>query len=161
MVEQSHAGADTRTVNANTREQHLVDAVRALSRLSRLVERASDELSGADYRVMAAIASGEARATRLASRLALGKPAISSSIDSLSKRGLIVKSSVEGDNRAIQLSLSEEGAELFDRMESRMVRQLELLAERTPEPGKTVQALTWLGDVIEASMVAHSIEVTA
>jgi DNA-binding MarR family transcriptional regulator len=134
----------------------VTEAVRALSRLSRIVERASDELSGADYRVMAAIVSGEARATRLASRLALGKPAISSSIDSLSKRGLVVKSSVEGDNRAIALSLSEEGAELFQRMEARMARQLELLAERTPNPAETIAAITALGDVVEESMQAHA-----
>jgi DNA-binding MarR family transcriptional regulator len=139
----------------------ITDAVRALSRLSRIVERASDELSGADYRVMAAIVGGEARASRLASRLALGKPAISSSIESLSRRGLIVKSSVEGDNRAIELSLSSEGAELLERMEARMVRQLQLLAERTPEPAGTIAAISALGDVIEASMQAHAREVLA
>jgi DNA-binding MarR family transcriptional regulator len=139
----------------------VTEAVRALSRLSRIVERASDELSGADYRVMAAIVGGEARATRLASRLALGKPAISSSIDSLSRRGLVVKSSVEGDNRAIELSLSPDGAELFQRMEARMTRQLQLLAERTSDPAATVRAISELGDVIEASMQAHAREVLA
>jgi DNA-binding MarR family transcriptional regulator len=139
----------------------IIEAVRALSRLSRIVERASDQLSGADYRVMAAIVGGEARASRLASRLALGKPAISSTVDSLSKRGLVVKSDVEGDNRAIALSLSEEGAELFHSMEARMARQFELLAERTPNGGQVIESINWLGDAIEASMAAHSREVQA
>ena len=134
------------------------EAVQALSRLSRIVERASDELSFADYRVLSAIAAGEARASRLASRLLLGKPTISSTIDSLSKRGLVVRSTVEGDNRAIELSLSPEGAELFSRMETRMVRQLELLAARTPNPGQAIESLGWFGVVIEESMVAHSRE---
>ncbi len=138
-------------------QRDLVDAVRALSRLSRIVERASDELSFADYRVMSAIAGGEARASRLASRLLLGKPTISSTVDSLSKRGLIVKSTVEGDNRAVELSLSAEGAELFERMEARMVRQLELLAERTPDPPVRSSGVScWLGAVIEESMAAHA-----
>jgi DNA-binding MarR family transcriptional regulator len=140
--------------------ESLVDAVRALSRLSRIVERASDELSSADYRVLSAIAGGEARASRLASRLLLGKPTISSTVESLSNRGLLVKSTVEGDNRAIELSLSAEGTEVFERMESRMVRQLELLAERTADPGRVVAALDWLGVVIEESMAAHAREVT-
>ncbi|HEY2643191.1 MAG TPA: MarR family winged helix-turn-helix transcriptional regulator [Galbitalea sp.] len=140
-------------------EPSVTDAVRALSRLSRIIERASDELSAADYRVMSAIASGEARASRLAHRLSLGKPAISSTVDSLSKRGLILKSTVEGDSRAIELSLSETGAELFDRMETRMVRQLELLAERTPNATQVIASLAWLGDVIEESMAAHAREV--
>jgi DNA-binding MarR family transcriptional regulator len=139
----------------------LVDAVRALSRLSRIVERASDELSSADYRVLSAISEGEARASRLASRLLLGKPTISSTVDSLSNRGLLVKSTVEGDNRAIELSLSAEGADVFERMESRMVRQLELLAERTKNPAQVVDALDRLGVVIEESMAAHAREVIA
>jgi DNA-binding MarR family transcriptional regulator len=134
----------------------LIDAVRALSRLSRIVERASDELSPADYRVMSAISGGEARASRLAHRLLLGKPTISSTVDSLSKRGLILKSSVQGDNRAVELALSKEGADLFDRMESRMTRQLELLAERTPGPDEVLRSLTALGVVIEESMAAHT-----
>ncbi|HEX4057078.1 MAG TPA: MarR family winged helix-turn-helix transcriptional regulator [Galbitalea sp.] len=132
-----------------------VDAVLALSRLSRIVERASDELSSADYRVMSAIAGGEARASRLASRLLLGRPTISSTVDSLSKRKLIVKATVDGDNRAIALSLSPAGAKLFARMEGRMVRQLELLAARTPNPSQVIESLGWLGDAIEASMAAH------
>ena len=136
----------------------LTSAVLALSRLSRIVERASDELSSADYRVMSAIAGGEARASRLASRLLLGKPTISSTVDSLSKRGLIVKSTVEGDNRAIELSLSDYGAKLFALMEGRMVRQLELLAARTPNPAQVIQSLDWLGVVIEESMAAHARE---
>jgi DNA-binding MarR family transcriptional regulator len=140
-------------------EPSVTDAVRALSRLSRIIERASDELSPADYRVMSAIAGGEARASRLAHRLSLGKPAISSTVDSLSKRGLILKSTVEGDSRAIELSLSETGAELFERMEARMVRQLELLAERTPDASQVIASLAWLGDVIEESMAAHAREV--
>lgn len=139
----------------------LVEAVRAMSRLSRIVERASDELSFADYRVMSAIAEGEARASRLASRLLLGKPTISSTVDSLSRRGLIVKSTVEGDNRAVELTLSAEGAELFERMEARMVRQLELLVERTPDPPVVVRSLVQLGTVIEESMAAHAREVIA
>ena len=136
----------------------LVEAVRALSRLSRIVERASDELSPADYRVLSAISSGEARASRLASRLLLGKPTISTTVESLSKRGLLAKSTVEGDNRAVELSLTDEGAEVFARMESRMVRQLELLAERTENPDQVIEGLGWLGDVIEASMAAHARE---
>ncbi len=155
MTEPSEQGGDAPANPA------VIQAVRALSRLSRIVERASDSLSPADYRVMSAIVEGEARASRLANRLLLGKPTISSTVDSLSRRGLIVKSSVEGDNRAVELSLSAEGAELFASMEARMIRQFELLAERTPNSRQTVDALRWLGEVIEKSMAAHAPEVVA
>ena len=130
----------------------LVQAVRALARVSRIVERASDGLSFADYRVMAAIQSGEERATRLADRLALGKPAVSASVESLSKRGLIIRGKVDGDNRAVALSISEDGRELFARMEARMARQLELLSERTAKSAQIIESLGMLGDAVEQAI---------
>lgn len=130
----------------------LTDAVRALARASRIVERASDGLSFADYRVLAAISSGEERASRLADRLAVGKPAISATVDSLARRGLILRTAVEGDARATSLALSAEGAELFARMEGRMTRQLELLAARTDDPEGVVRALASLGDAVEQAV---------
>ena len=130
----------------------LTHAVRALARASRVVERASDGISFADYRVLAAISSGEERASRLAHRLAVGKPAISATVDSLHKRGLILRNAVEGDARATSLALSDEGSELFERMEGRMCRQLELLAERTDDPDGLIAALGSLGDAIEQTM---------
>jgi DNA-binding MarR family transcriptional regulator len=143
-----------------TESTPVIEAVRALARVSRVVERASDELSFADYRVLAQLSSGEERASRLAQRLALGKPAISASVESLSKRGLIVRSSVEGDNRATALSLSEDGARLFERMEGRMARQLELLSERTPDGAAVLQALAWLGEVVEIVVAQRFKEAT-
>jgi DNA-binding MarR family transcriptional regulator len=128
-------------------------AVRALARASRLVERASLDLSFADFRVMSAIDAGEERATRLADRLALGKPTVSASVESLSKRGLITKSKVEGDNRATALALSDEGRDLYERMMARMSRQLELLAERTPAPQGVIDALALLEDAVEAAIL--------
>jgi DNA-binding MarR family transcriptional regulator len=142
--------------SAGPTERQLMDAVRALARLSRTIEFASQELSPSEYRVMSSIVGGEQRASRLANRLALGKPAISATVDSLSKRGLVIRSSVEGDNRATALSLSDDGAKLFHRMEGRMMRQLELLAERTPDPVRVVESLARLGEVIEEAMVARA-----
>jgi DNA-binding MarR family transcriptional regulator len=132
--------------------QSLTRAVRALARASRIVERASLDLSFADYRVMSAIEGGEGRASRLADRLALGKPAVSASVESLSKRGLVIRSKVDGDNRAVALTLSEEGRDLYDRMQARMSRQLELLAERTPDPDGVIRALALLDDAVEAAI---------
>ncbi len=63
------------------------DAVRALARASRVLERASSELSLAHYRVLSAIASGDERGSRIAARLALGKPTVSAAVESLCQRG--------------------------------------------------------------------------
>jgi DNA-binding MarR family transcriptional regulator len=133
-------------------ESLLPDAVRALVRVSRLVESASGDLGIADYRVLSIIASGEDSPSRVAARLLLSRPTISATLDSLGRRGLILRSSVPDDARATALSLSDVGADLLRRAEVRMSRQLELLCERTPDAQQVIGSLAWLGGAIEAAV---------
>ena len=92
-----------------------IEAVRAIVRASRLLERASDELSLAHYRVLAAVSGGEQRASRVAQRLAVGKPTISAAVDALVQRGLIVRDVEVADNRASVLRVTSEGWEALAR----------------------------------------------
>src|SRR5256885_8721907 len=69
-------------------EADRIRAVRALARASSVLERASSELSLAHYRVLAAISSGSAMASRIADRLAVGKPTISAAVEALERRGV-------------------------------------------------------------------------
>jgi DNA-binding MarR family transcriptional regulator len=126
-----------------------VDAVRALARASRLLERATGELSLSHYRVLAAVASGEERASRMAARLALGRPAISAAVESLCQRGLLTRVEVEGDARAVGLELSAQGRQVLLEAEAEMVRRIEELAGRTPDPARLLQSLAWLGPAID------------
>ena len=71
--------------------------VETLSRLARILERASAELSLSHYRVLAMVSSGDGRASRLAGRLALGKPAISAAVESLVSRGLLARTDLDPD----------------------------------------------------------------
>ena len=127
-------------------------AVRGIVRVSRLVESASGDLSVADYRVLSIIAGGEGSPSRVAARLLLSRPTISSTLDSLGKRGLIIRSSVPDDGRAATLTLSEDGADLLGRAQVRMSRQLELLSERTPDAEQVIAALAWLDVAMEAAV---------
>ncbi|MCU1515162.1 MAG: hypothetical protein JWO10_2252 [Microbacteriaceae bacterium] len=135
-----------------------VEAVRSLARASRVLERASDELSLADYRMLSAIAEGEGRASRLAARLTLGKPAISSSVDSLCRRGLLQRHPVEGDQRATALSLTVEGQAVFENVEGAMVARLVALAALTPDSGRLLESLVWLGAAIETVMAERALQ---
>lgn len=102
--------------------------------------------------MLSAIAGGEARASRLAARLAVGKPTVSAAVDSLLGRGYIVRQPVEGDQRASALSLTEAGVDIRNRSEAEMVRRLEQLCERTPDGSGVVASLGQLGDAIESAM---------
>lgn len=124
-------------------------AVLALARASRILERSLHELSLADFRVLSAIAEGEARASRLAHRLALGKPAISSTVDSLVRRGLLSKRAHGGDQRAIELVLTPTGEETRSAAETTLIAVVTDLVDDTERPAATLAAIASLEPAIE------------
>ena len=126
-----------------------VEAVEALARASKALERACGGLSLAHYRVISAVDAGDERASRVAARLALGKPTVSASVEVLYARGLLVRSGVAGDQRAVQLSLSEAGRALLGDARLAMTSVLEELAARTGRRDELVSALSALGSAIE------------
>lgn len=126
-----------------------VKAVEALTRASTIMERAAGDLSLSHYRVLSAVSAGEERASRVAARLALGKPTVSASVEALCSRGLLSRASVAGDHRAIQLSLTEAGAELLESAGMAMAAELEVLAARTGRRVELIDALVSLGATID------------
>jgi DNA-binding MarR family transcriptional regulator len=129
-----------------------VAAVRALARASRILERASGELNLAHYRVLSAIASGDERASRIAARLALGKPTISSAVESLCQRGLLTRTNESTDQRVAVLRLTDSGKELLAGVEAQMLLRLTDLAARTPDGERLIESLVWLGDAIDEAV---------
>jgi DNA-binding MarR family transcriptional regulator len=126
-----------------------IEAVRALARATKVLERASGELSLAHYRVLSAIASGDERASRVANRLAIGKPTVSAAVEALVQRGLLLRSAVDGDQRVAVLHLTAEGQALLVRVETAMIRRIDDLCERTPDPARLKESLVWLGAAID------------
>jgi DNA-binding MarR family transcriptional regulator len=124
-------------------------AARALARASSVLERSSTELSLAHYRVLSAVASGQERASQVAARLALGKPAVSAAVESLTKRGLLDRFEVDGDQRAFTLRLTAPGEELLSRVESEMRERIRDLCRRTPDADRMLEALVWLGHAVD------------
>lgn len=133
---------------ASRRER--TEAVRTLARASRLLERASGELSLAQYRVLAAVADGDERASRVAARLALGKPTISAAVDTLCRRGLLVRDEVAGDQRAAALRLTPAGTTALADVEAAMLARLDALLDRAPDPDALTRGLAELGTALDA-----------
>ncbi|QMU77150.1 winged helix-turn-helix transcriptional regulator [Streptacidiphilus sp. PB12-B1b] len=131
--------------------QRSVRAVRALARVSRVVERAGAELNLAHYRVLSAVASGDQRASRLAARLALGKPTISTAVDALCRRGLLLRTEDAEDQRAVALSLTPQGRQLLDEVEAEMIARVAQLCASTPDGDRVIESLAWLGDALDAT----------
>ena len=140
-------------------EQQSIDAiaaVQALTRVSRFLERAATELSLPDFRVLSAVDSGEARASRVAARLAIGRPTISAAVDALCKRGLLERAVVDGDQRAASLTLTAEGAAVRQRVEDSLVEALQALCDRTQDADRVIESLAWLGSSIESIVIERT-----
>ena len=135
--------------DTDTDTARAIEAVRALARASSLLERSSKELNLAHYRVLSALASGQERASHVAARLAVGRPAVSAAVESLSQRGLLARFEADGDHRAVTLRLTEEGRQLLARVEAEMLERMNDLARRTPDPDGLLDSLVWLGRALD------------
>jgi DNA-binding MarR family transcriptional regulator len=147
------AGPDAMPTGADASDSEAVQtvhAVRALARISRVLERTSGDLSLAQYRVLAAVDGGDERASRVAHRLALGKPAISAAVDALCTRGLLVRGADASDQRAAALALTTAGRLLLAEVERAMVERLSRICAGTPDPARLIESLTWLGAALDA-----------
>ncbi len=134
----------------------LVHAVNALVRAARILERAAEGMTLADYRVLAAVAGGEARAARLAERLAVGKPSISATVESLGRRGLLARETVPGDNRSLHLALTPAGEALLRTTEAAMAERLSAVLTAADDPDRLLTALGDLGAAIETTLATHA-----
>jgi DNA-binding MarR family transcriptional regulator len=124
-------------------------AAPVIARLARIVERKTGGLSLAHYRILSAVAAGDERASRLAERLALGKPAISAAVDALCSAGLLTRCAVADDLRASSLHLTDAGAQHLAEAEASIRPWLDEVIDRTPDPGQVRQSLDWLGAALD------------
>jgi DNA-binding MarR family transcriptional regulator len=132
------------------RDDKALEAVRGFARAVRVLERASRELSMSHYRVLASVAAGEERASRVAERLELGRPAISSAVDALCAHGLMERREVEGDQRAVELRVTPEGAAVLERVEHEMTTALRALCARIEGGEQLLASLAALDLAVDA-----------
>jgi DNA-binding MarR family transcriptional regulator len=120
-----------------------------------MFERACGELNLAHYRVLAAVAEGERRASHVAERLALGKPAISASVDALCRRGLLVRQPSETDQRVATLQLTAAGEQLLAQTEAAMLERLDAVLRLVDDRRAAVAALAQLGSALDELAAAR------
>jgi DNA-binding MarR family transcriptional regulator len=126
-----------------------VQAVRAMARLARALERSSGDLNLAHYRVLAAVADGDERASRVAERLALGKPTVSAAVESLCKRGLLAREASDDDRRVATLSPTPAGEAALAEVEETMVGRIDEILRHSDGPDEIIDALVRLGDALD------------
>jgi DNA-binding MarR family transcriptional regulator len=105
----------------------LREASRAMALLGRTLERACADLTLAQYRVLAMVASGDARASKLAERLAVAKPTVTAVVDGLVERGFLRREAVPGDRRSASIVVTRAGRARLAAAEDAMSARLEHL----------------------------------
>jgi DNA-binding MarR family transcriptional regulator len=126
--------------------------VLTLARLARLLERACTDLDPAltlaQYRMLAMIGGGAEQASEIAGRLALTKPTVSATVDTLVERGLVVRGAAD-DRRALRLQLTDDGVEVLGTAERAMRAFLDDVLARVDDADAVARALAALGDGLD------------
>jgi DNA-binding MarR family transcriptional regulator len=112
------------------RESDELAAVRALAFGARLLERALDDMSLPQFRVLSLIASSPERASRIAEKAAVSRPSLTGVLDGLEARGWVRRVEVHGDRRGVGLEVTSEGRAALRAAEDAAQARLEhVLAE--------------------------------
>ena len=128
--------------------------VLTLARLARVLERAcgeggADALTLAQYRLLAMIGDGATRASQLAGKLALAKPTVSATIDTLVERGLVERRAATDDRRALQLTITATGRDVLRTAESAMRVRFDDVLAHVADVDAVRRALAALGDGLD------------
>jgi DNA-binding MarR family transcriptional regulator len=125
-------------------------AVRALALAARKLERATGELTLAQYRVLALVAGGDERSSLVAERLAVAKPTITAVVDGLVERGCLTREAVAGDRRSQRLVVTDTGRVALAEVEQSMAAAVESVLGDARDPDAIIAALLDLDDALSA-----------
>jgi DNA-binding MarR family transcriptional regulator len=125
--------------------------VLTLAWLARVLEGARTELTLPQYRLLALMVDGEERASQIAGQLDLAKPTVSATIDTLVEHGLVERASVEGDRRAVRLTITPAGRKAFAATEVSMRSRLDDVLANVEDLDLVEAALEQLTAALEES----------
>jgi long-chain acyl-CoA synthetase len=123
--------------------------VRTLTRLARVLERASADLTLPQFRVLALVDEGGARASQLADRLAVAKPTITAVVDGLVDRGYLKRTADSDDRRATKITLTAAGRKALYEAEHAMHARLYDLLAHADDTAAIEKALEDLSNAID------------
>src|SRR5580692_5384442 len=103
---------------AEIAEGATVGAVLTVLRMSRVMERIDAGVSPQQYRMLKLIGAGGERSARLAEKLAVARPTLTSIGDSLVAAGLATRQTEPGDRRVVRLCLTEAGQTAVDQADA-------------------------------------------
>lgn len=95
-----------------------VSGLLTVLRISRVMERIDAGVSPQQYRMLKLIGLGGERSARLAEKLAVARPTLTATADSLVAAGLACREAELGDRRVVRLHLTEAGRAVVGRADA-------------------------------------------
>ena len=133
---------------ADAAEDPMVSAVLTVLRMSRVLERVDAGVSPQQYRMLKLIGEGGERSARLAEKLAVAKPTLTSTADSLVAAGLAVRQAEPGDRRVVRLCLTPQGQAATERADAAYAAWFGSLLDHTGRSEQILADLLMLGDAM-------------
>jgi DNA-binding MarR family transcriptional regulator len=136
------------TVAAEIVEDATVSAVLTVLRMARVMERIDAGVSPQQYRMLKLIGAGGERSARLAEKLAVARPTLTSTADSLVAAGLATRQAEPGDRRVVRLFLTPAGQATVRRADEAYSAWFGSLLEHTGRSDEILADLQSLSDAM-------------
>jgi DNA-binding MarR family transcriptional regulator len=112
------------------------------------MERIDAGVSPQQYRMLKLIGEGGERSARLAEKLAVARPTLTSTADSLVAAGLAYREAEPGDRRVVRLRLTADGRAVVERADEAYGSWFDSLLEHSGRRGQILADLEALGDAM-------------
>ncbi len=129
-----------------TAEEAAVSGLLTVLRISRVMERIDAGVSPQQYRMLKLIGAGGERSARLAEKLAVARPTLTSTADSLVASGLAIRQAEEGDRRVVRLCLTPAGQAVVQRADEAYAAWFRSLLDHTGRGAEILADLQLLDD---------------
>jgi DNA-binding MarR family transcriptional regulator len=133
---------------AQERTASAVDALLTILRITRVLERIDAGVSPQQYRMLKLIGAGGERSARLAEKLAVARPTLTATADSLVAAGLAGREAEPGDRRVVRLRLTEAGQQAVERADTAYSEWFGSLLEHTGRGAEIIADLLLLDEAM-------------
>lgn len=133
-------------------EADAIDALLTILRMTRVLERIDAGVSPQQYRMLRLIGEGGERSARLAEKLAVARPTLTATADSLVAAGLACREAEPGDRRVVRLRLTDAGQAAVSRADA---AYSEWFADLLDHTGHREQIITDLKSLDAAMTERH------
>ena len=131
------------------------DAALTIIRLFRSMERAGAGVTPQQYRMLKSVGAGGERSARLAERLAVAKPTLTSTADGLVAAGLLSRETETTDRRVVRLKLTEAGGAAVDRADAVYAEWLGDLLRTAGDEDRLLHDFARIGRAIDERIAAR------